>query len=172
LYDIEENPTIKGVLYEGKKGTQERKPTSSEIYSEIENIRDLGLKQLSEAFTKTNKFNEKLGFNNIEITIYYQPKCILSIAYKVYNVNGKRVSYKIFDFDKSNSCRLFSIFENQELGEFTFAFWNGFLLSTDSKYNSKVIEGEDKQRIIQSTKLSLDSLMHRFPEFKYSLNWK
>ncbi|MEI6138935.1 MAG: hypothetical protein WCP85_06715 [Mariniphaga sp.] len=168
----EESKTKMGVFYTDQVSIQERKPTTGEIYSEIETIRNLGLKQLSEANTLTKKFNEKLGDNDVKITLYYQPKSLLSIVYKVYDANGKRVSHQIFDFDKDNSCRLFSNYENRQIGELTYSFWKGFLLSTDSKYNSKVLEGGDKQKIIEFAKASLDSMMLHFSEFKYSLNWK
>ena len=91
IHDKEDKPSIKGLSYIGKDSIQVRKPTSSEIYSEIETIRDLGLKQLSEENTITKKFNEELKDRDIKVTSYYQTKKLISIVYRVYDSNGKRV---------------------------------------------------------------------------------
>jgi len=146
--------------------------THNEIYSEGETIRAFYAKVASDASTKTKSWDEKSNDNEVTIKLYYQQNRLYTIVYRVFNSKKEKILNRIFDFDEQNSC--ISNTErniNYPISYTNTMYWDS-LVRFDADYNRIEINPEQKQQIIQSTKLSLDSLMTHFPEFKYSLNWK
>jgi len=161
-----------GIGIDDMSNIRQEKPLPKDILAIIENIRDIGLQQISDTASLIKNYNEKIGNNRIEINLYFNQKQILTIVYRIYNTEGKRIFHRVYYFDHNGSCNLYSLLENIKIGERTFVYWTGFLLVTDSYYDSKVVEGDEKRKIIDTAKSSLDSIMMHFPEFKYSLDWK
>ena len=173
LYDSNYKiPNKNGIGTDDIANDRQEKPTPGKILAIIENIRDIGLQQISDSATLIKNYSEKIGNNRMEINFYFKQNQIMTIVYRIYNTEGKRIFHKVYYFDNNGSCNLYSLLENIKIGERTFVHWMGFLLVTDSYYDSKVVEGDEKRKIIETAKSSLDSIMQHFPDFRYSLNWK
>ena len=142
------------------------------LYSEIEKRRDLTLSQIDDPFTSILNYDEKLGLNRRKVLVYHQQSKLIAIVNRVYGPEDKIIAYKVFYFEKSNHCDWYTIRETDDLKSSTYTYLNGPVVKSDDTLTPLMIEESQKQWISKSAKLSLDSLMRHFPEFKYSLNWK
>lgn len=143
-----------------------------ELYSKGEDIRGFFAKTSSNPPTKNKIYSEKLNHNETSINLYYQNSRVYVIVHRIVNTIGDMLFNKVFYFDDHNNCISCSEWSDKTKMTYTNAMYWDSLVRFDVDYNRIEIDPAQKQQIIQSSKLSLDSLMRHFPEFKYSLNWK
>jgi len=143
-----------------------------ELYSKGEEIRGFYSKMASDPKTKTKLYDEIVNGNKVTLQLYYQKNRMYSLVYRILNEKNEKIFNCVFDFDEHNNC----IANTEKLKKNSMSYTNAMywdsLVRLDVGYNRINITEDQKQKIIQSTKLSLDSLMRHFPEFKYSINWK
>ena len=143
-----------------------------ELYSKGEIIREFFAKTSSNPSTKNKIYSEKKNNKETSINLYYQTKRVYVIVHRIVNTTGDMLFNKVFYFDYDNNCIYCSEWTDKTKMTYTNAMYWESLVRFDADYNRIEIDPAQKKQIIQSTKLSLDSLMQHFPEFKYSLNWK
>ena len=146
--------------------------THDEIYAEGETIRAIYAKVAADPSTSNKLYTEKLHGNEITVKLYHQQNRIYSIVYRVFNSKNEKTLNRVFDFDEQNNCISNTERKINDPMSYTNAMYWDSLVRFDADYNRIDIDPAEKRQIIQSTKLSIDSLMRHFPEFKYSLNWK
>ena len=142
------------------------------LYSEIESRRDLTLSQIDDPLTLILYYNEKQGINRRKVLLYHQQSKIIAIVNRIYSPENQIIAYKVFYFENNNHCDWYTIREANDIKSSTYTYLNGSITKSDDKLTPYIIEGEQKQFIIRSASESLDSVMHHFPTFKYTLNWK
>ena len=143
-----------------------------ELYLKGEEIRGFFAKTSSNPPTKNKIYSEKMNHIETSINLYYQNNRVYVIVHRIVNTVGDKLFNKVFYFDYDNNCISCSEWTYKSKMTYTNAMYWDSLVRFDVDYNRIEIDPALKQQIIQSTKLSLDSLMQHFPEFKYSLNWK
>ena len=146
--------------------------TPEELYSKGENIREFFTKTTANPSTKNKLFSEKFNYNETSIKLFYQNNRIYVIVHRIVNAEGDKLYNKVFYFDDNNNCISCSEWTDKSKMTYTNAMYWDSLVRFDVHYKRIALSEDQKQKIILSTKLSLDSLMQHFSEFKYSLNWK
>ena len=146
--------------------------TNDEIYSEGETIRAFYAKAASDPSTKNKLYTEKFHENEVTVKLYHLQNRIYSIVYRVFNSKNEKILNSVFDFDEQNNCISNTERKINYSMSYTNAMYWDSLVRFDVHYKRIALSEDQKQKIILSTKLSLDSLMQHFSEFKYSLNWK
>lgn len=149
----------------------EEKPTSQQLYSEIERMLSVTANLKHDEATLVKNLKLKLGDNKNEISCYYSKNRLIRIENRVFNNKNDVESFRMFDFDENNNCFSNSIKDKDEESRI-YAFISNYMIEYDSKLVPIILDSCQKQQIIQSARASLDSIMKHFPEFKYSMNWK
>jgi len=167
-----ESGKVEQVILSKDSGILEKKPTSQQIYSEIETMLAITAKLKYDPSTLIKHYNHKLGNNLMEISCYFSENRLIRIENRIFNEKEENISFMNFDFDDKNNCISNAIKKDSENESRIYAYINNYVIEYDSKLMPIVLDSSKKQQIIQLTKVSLDSTMQHFPEFKYSFNWK
>lgn len=167
-----DSKTVREVSSDEKSNNIGDKPSTAQLYSEIETRRDISDKLSSDPSTMQKVYTEKVSDNESEFIVRYQQKRIISILNRIYNKENEKIALKLFYFKEDNSCDWYTIMGKGDKYSHEYTFLNGSIVESNYKMTPIVIEDSQKQHIIQSAKAALDSIMKHFPEFKYSFNWK
>ena len=151
---------------------QKNKPTSQELYSEVEKLLGTSTHLKFDSLTRNKNYTVKIGDEISEILCYYTKFRLVRIENRVYNKKMNVLSFRIFDFDDKNCCITYSKKDVGEKGSRIYAVIYNQIIEYNSSLEPFILNTLQKQMVIQSAKSSLDSTMVHFPEFKYSLNWK
>ena len=146
--------------------------THNELYSIGETRRDSSSRLYGDPSTPKKVFSEKSGDNIREITIKYQNSRIIAVVDRITDNQNRMINNTVFNFDKKNECISTDYWNINKPMTYTFDMYWGSLIKYDVNYDPIEMTSSEKQKIIQTTKASLDSVMLHFPEFKYSFNWK
>jgi hypothetical protein len=143
-----------------------------EFYVIGENWNELLGKLKLDSSTSVKNHSYKIDNNGIEarIELYYQKAQIVRVEKRIYN-ETEELSFSMFDFYE-NECLCNTIWNKQDKMSYSYSMLLGALAKYDVNYNPIEMSDLEKRQVIESTKVSLDSIMHHFPEFKYSFNWK
>lgn len=149
-------------------------PTSQDIYSMDDQRSEIIGELRHNPLTKKTDYNFKLNDSGVEVnvTLYFIKKRIVSLEKRIYDINNTELAYSMFDFDENNDCLSNTKMVIKEKMSYTYAKYGNSVIKYDVNSNLIEITDNEKQQIIQSTKVSLDSIMQHFPDFNYTINWK
>ena len=150
----------------------EKKPTSGQIYSAIETKLDLWAKIKFDSSTIVKHYENKNGKNEHEISCYFSKDHLISVENRIISETGEDISFMMFHFDDKNICFANYRKDNEKDTSRFYAYINNYVIEYDHKLKPFIVDSLKKKQIIQETRTSLESNMQRFPEFKYSFNWK
>ena len=149
-------------------------PTSQDIYSMDDQRSEIIGELRHNPLTKKTDYNFKLNDSGVEVnvTLYFIKKRIVSLEKRIYDINNTELAYSMFDFDENNDCLSNTKMVIKEKMSYSYAKYGNSVIKYDVNSNLIEITDNEKQQIIQSTKVSLDSIMQHFPDFNYTINWK
>lgn len=168
-----EQQAVKKTSIEEQRDTSNGKLTHDVLYSIGETRRDSLTRIASDSATLKKSVSEKIG-NNFDLKyIQYKGERIIAVVHRIIDDQSKKkITNSVFYFDEENNCMLNIIRDSNEPMSYTYDMnWNK-LIKYDVDYNVVDIDTYEKQKVINSTKASLDSIMRYFPEFRYQFNWK
>lgn len=149
----------------------DKKPTSQQIYSDIEKRLAVSAELKHNPSTQVKHYKCTLGDKENEISCYYFKNRLIRIENRIFNHKAEIIWFRNFDFDENNNCFSNSSKDENE-GSRIYAYILNCVIEYDSTLRPKVIDSSQKEKVIDSVRLSLDSSMRHFTEFKYSMNWK
>lgn len=151
-----------------------KKPTSEDLYTLDCKMAEALTALKYGPSTKQSKVSYPLENTGLvaNVVLYYQNKRLIRVEKRIYDKSNVQTSYNMFNFNERNGC-------------FTNAQWNAkdvkTCILTMSEYgliyfssDMKLIEldSNQMQKFIQETKVSLDTVMGHFKEFKYTFEIK
>ena len=139
---------------------------------EIEKRRNYTLKLIDESTTTVTNIEEAVNNYHRKIILYFRSDKLIALVNRTFDQGGKIVAYKVFYFTKENKCDWYTIRKNPDTFPKTYTLLNDLIVESDVNSTPIILENPFKKEIIRSAKLSLDSAMLHFPEFKYSFDWK
>lgn len=133
---------------------------------------DIHYLRIHENMTKEkNIIINKNNYLRDSISLFVDGNKIFALEKRM--LKGREVfGHDIFIFGENNDCIGRSTHKKEWNNSFQDALYNDSVVRSDKNERIFLINHFEKQQIIQSAKASLDSIMQRFPEFKYSFNWK
>ncbi len=169
----EENQISKEInTVDNQKGRKLPFDQLNQLYSASETRIGIFSKMASEPATMKKKYSELIGKDSLTITIYYRKNRIITVVYRIINSMNEKIKNLVFYFDEKNNCISYSKREKKDLSMIITAMFGDSLIRFDANYDKFDLNNSQKQQVIQSTKITLDSIMIHFPDFKYSMNWK
>ena len=142
------------------------------IYLDSKKINDFFAQIAADPAIEKKLLKENSDSIFVNTTLSFLHNQIFLLVYRTFNQKKEKTYNSIFYFDNNNNCISNTIWNIKRGVSFTYAIYWGKMVKYDVNYKRIEIEPEQRQQIINSTKASLDSLMHHFPEFKYSFDWK
>lgn len=155
-----------------KDSTVAKNLSNDELYVFGENRRDSSTQLEASPSTQKRSYTNKMGDNTRQLYIKYNHGLIVVIVDRILDKNDKQISNSVYCFDKDNRCLYVDYWNNVSKMSYTFDMTWGNLIKYNAKYEQISMTETEKQEIIQKTKSSLDEIMHHFPEFQYSFDWK
>lgn len=152
--------------------TKDNKPTTEDLYSVAETIIESQGKLRSDSSTMIKQIKDTIGGNSHEIYCYFTKDRLVSVENRFYNENGKPASFMMFGFDEKNSCFLVYRKESEKDKPLFYIFYNDSVMVHNNKFSKFLDDSLMRKKIILEAQKALELNMKRFPEFKYSFNWK
>lgn len=151
---------------------QDEQPTTGQLYSIVETKLKDWSKIKFDSSTIVKHYSNKIGENDHEISCYFSKDHLISVENRITKKNGDDVSFMMFHFDDKNNCFANYRKDNEKDTARFYFHINNCIIEYDYKLRPFIVDSLKKQQVIQETKLSLETNMQRFPEFKYIFNWK
>ena len=171
--NIEAQPIqLKKDSSEENSKTEVNKLTHDQLYAIGETRRDSSARLYSDPSTLKKVYSEVIDEDTSIMTLRYKQNRIISVVKRIINKYNVKLYNTVFCFRKDNECISVDYWNSVEKNTYTYDMFWGTLIKYDGNYNKIDIDVSQKLQIIKSTKVSLDSIMQHFPEFKYSFNWK
>lgn len=149
------------------------KPSYQEIYYKDYKWTEMIGNLKFDPSTKVESYILKINDQGDEtrIKLYHNKNRMIRIEKRIYDKTNQEMNYDMYDFDTNNACLSLTQWGLKENMSYTYAMHWGSLIKYD--VNCKLIElnPAQKQQIIQSVKVTLESIMQHFPGYKYSFNW-
>lgn len=159
-------------IFSKDSNIQVKQPTSGQLYSAVETKLDLWAKIKFDSSTIVKHYRNKIGENDHDISCYYSKDHLVSVENRITKKNGDDISFMMFHFDDNNNCFANYRKDNEKDTSRFYLYIDNCIIEYDYKLRPFIVDSLKKQQVIQETKSSLESNMQRFPEFKYTFNWK
>lgn len=150
------------------------RPTYQDIYSEEWKRGEIIGKLKHDPSTKIKDYNYQLNDqgNKVNIELYHIKDRIVLIEKRTFDKINDQLKLDVYDFSEDNSCNAYTIWTKKEMMSYIYTMHWDSLIMHDVNCNKIDLNSAQKQKIIQTVKVSLDSIMQHFPEFNYTFNWK
>ena len=149
------------------------KPAYREIYSIDYKWGEKIGKLKHDPSTKVEKYNFRLSDEGLDVRIevYHNTNRIITVEKRTFDKNNVQLTLEAFDFTENNDCMSCTQWNDEEKMSYIYSMHLGTLIKYD--VNCKLIElrPAQKKQLIQSVKVSLDSIMRHFPGYTYSFKW-